>query len=643
MSISTKYGQIELLTQDIHDMHHKCVTKTLTLNDAKSVVTPYKVIKNKKTFDKDYVIIINKDELKKGYIEYHEKSKISKIARPVMYLVSTLKSIDKLLYLNNYIKAKFDVNTFKLLSYRFSQFILVRDHLYDMIENDFENAKLWITEMYVDCDNIIENMTQYYNDRVKNDVKHLNTINEIINNNIDVIDNIVKYIYTESAKYNNETNFLSVVEILKDTEIKEKVKKCLMYEFDMYPIFFSGKEVEQHMLLHTFDMNAIDKNNENLFTLAIKVNNTILVEFLLNNGTDLIPKSKLSSRELSREFFKNIYKEENNNLHLFHDSVPESILCDVIIKNEYTHMREILYNYCVNIVDQYDNTPSHFIHKINLKDCKELLEYKPNLNLLNDNGKTPLMVACSSTNNDNLLFLIENYRKYNINLETIGHNGKTVLFEAVERYKQYKEYNIINVIKALVKQGANINVVNKNGHGLLFHLMFDKEIELIEYFLNLNIKTNEEMLSLANKLKAFDIMELLLNYGVKPSKEIFDVDNVHVIEAIIKNNPELLDEMISINIKSERKLNVKYLLSLSKIDTTPYLHDIANFNFDTTLDENITNKQNNRNEIFNLLLNDRVNITKKDNKQKDVLEIIQKNQNHVLFKSIREFNVKSRL
>jgi ankyrin repeat protein len=166
------------------------------------------------------------------------------------------------------------------------------------------------------------------------------------------------------------------------------------------------------------------------------------------------------------EYLKNIKKKLErkylSNLKLYIDDFSEDLL---ILINQY---RENVFANYVNI--------NKIIHQAielnNLEVLYYIVENGADVNLLNYDGNTPLLMAIEQQNLEIIQYLVENGA--DVNLE----NGDryTPLLMAIEQQN-------LEIIQYLVENGADVNLEYSDGYSpILLATMIDNE-EIIDYLM----------------------------------------------------------------------------------------------------------------------------------------------------------------
>lgn len=107
-----------------------------------------------------------------------------------------------------------------------------------------------------------------------------------------------------------------------------------------------------------------------------------------------------------------------------------------------------------------DRNPINYASAYGLTDIVTILiEYKPNMMLLNAYGGTPLIPACEEGHYEVAKLLLE---KTNVNVNHINNLGYTAIYEVV--FTKGRSPIYVDIAKLLIKHGANINIPDKDGN-----------------------------------------------------------------------------------------------------------------------------------------------------------------------------------
>ena len=224
---------------------------------------------------------------------------------------------------------------------------------------------------------------------------------------------------------------------------------------------------------------------------------------------------------------------------------------------------------------------------------KILKEAGADINVKNDYGITPLMVACSrGTNIEVIDYLIEN----GANIKQLDHYGSDAFMYAMANSN-------INIIKHLVDLGADIHTKSGNGENILMAaLEKGADLEKIKYILSLGIDINEkskdgeQAISKATYSNPnLDVLDFLVKNGADLSfKANFDSGVNLLFYAAHNENEEIIEYLI------KKGLDIN---SPSRAGETPLLAAARNPNIN----------------VFKKLIESGADINVKDNKDMDAL------------------------
>ena len=310
------------------------------------------------------------------------------------------------------------------------------------------------------------------------------------------------------------------------------------------------------------------------------------IETLINNGnlkaiqklSDLSPVNKkqenllhISARHNQAKITKYLLQKKlSPNIKNNHGKTPFSIACST--GNIELAEPFLLYDIDINSQDKLGNTPLH--QAVNSPEItKLLLENKANPYILNDYEQSPFE---NSYKNPKTL---EEYLKYGVNPNTENKNSQTLMHRSIkdgnikvaQLLKNYDgDINYIdkdgkspifyghdlNSFKWLIKNGAKINIRDKNGQTPLHQKVKESHINsaiiLTKLGANPNIEDNNHLPPLAYA-KSVKMMQALLNAGANPnvitpkgSTILHNCSKGNIIEAVyyltqFKADPNILD------------------------------------------------------------------------------------------------------
>lgn len=146
-------------------------------------------------------------------------------------------------------------------------------------------------------------------------------------------------------------------------------------------------------------------------------------------------------------------------------------------------------------VDAVGSRGQTLLHRASF-DCKTaavklILKHKPNVNLKDKDGQTPLLFSCSKGDLDSVVSLLE--RKANVNIG--DNNNHTPLFEATRN-------NHLEVVKVLLSHGADPNIVTSAYHFSPLHkAQYRETVKVLVDFgakIDATIKNNDTALTWAS-------------------------------------------------------------------------------------------------------------------------------------------------
>lgn len=195
------------------------------------------------------------------------------------------------------------------------------------------------------------------------------------------------------------------------------------------------------------------------------------------------------------------------------------------------------------------------------------------LNIRDDQGNTPLMVACSRKNITVVKYLLRN----NANVNAVNNiNGMTALHICVQDIREKR--SLEQLIDLLVSCNADMNATSYQG-GVLFYSIILENLDgaaaLVRHGVDVNLRDERayvDNLSLAKRHGNLELVRLIVSAGFHFSNLAFDLkslraqpdDPVHDFLVHIKRTPLQLKEICRIKI---RKCLGNYLMS--KIDALP--------------------------------------------------------------------------
>lgn len=167
-----------------------------------------------------------------------------------------------------------------------------------------------------------------------------------------------------------------------------------------------------------------------------------------------------------------------------------------------------------------------------------LLEHNEiNINLTNDKGLTPFMVALIRGQND----IIKKILEYDFDVNVESDEGDVALFLAIKNGN-------LDIVKELVSKKADLHYQNKKGFTAMFFAANHGHTEIVAYLLEHNVAVDISSLIVAAKNSHFDTMKLLLAHlGDDHETKAFRISCAITAACNVSSkqyNPELLSLLI---------------------------------------------------------------------------------------------------
>jgi len=206
---------------------------------------------------------------------------------------------------------------------------------------------------------------------------------------------------------------------------------------------------------------------------------------------------------------------------------------------------------------------------------KILLEFNTNLNHKDIKYKTPLMIFCKY--NGNFPFFIDEFLKYNIDLNIIDKYGDTSINYLIKYFLKNNKNNLFENLYKLLNNGADLNILNKTDQWtpliMIIHIsLIHNNIDLIKWCYNAgaNIKQKD----IFNKYpihhlykcyysKKYNITDEFFNNAEK----LLNFDKIEKNYYIMRNNI-LNNDINKLLIENDnlKKLNYKLEIEKSKLE-----------------------------------------------------------------------------
>jgi ankyrin repeat protein len=276
----------------------------------------------------------------------------------------------------------------------------------------------------------------------------------------------------------------------QEQEQEPNSKRIKIEKYNSYTLSHLYKIQNVDMIkeyINTLNINDILDNQHNIISLFIKENDTYsyndlitIIDFFIGKGINLKMLNNFGFTPLivciNNKFIKLakilIEKEIgiNTETHLLFEAI--------IYKNLYEILKLILEKGINPNTLHYDMTPLMIASYHRRYDMVQLLlEFKTDINYLNNNCENALFFACNSSyNNTKPNFeIINSLIKHKININTKNNNGETPLFYATKLINKHNHLTIITLLEA----GADPNLTDIYGNNPLITLINDNINESI--------------------------------------------------------------------------------------------------------------------------------------------------------------------
>eukprot|EP00833_Pecoramyces_ruminatium_P018011 jgi/Orpsp1_1/1192043/evm.model.d7180000090145.2 len=431
----------------------------------------------------------------------------------------------------------------------------------------------------------------------------IETINLLMNMGANINFKMNKYLNGHSAldisiKIGNKDIILIFLnsDNLRINDLNKNFEAPLITLYKTYNYFLEDKIIlMKYFLQKDSNINICDRNGKSILLYALKNNSLELIKLLIENNKKYpinenlkILMFRYSIRSSNTDIFE--YLIDNYNINAFIDE----IIKEIIINDKLDLLKILISRDAIKNIKEENNLI--FLKEAIIFDNEKIIKYliKNKFKVYNINNEIIEIIICNNRLNI-LKILIPGY--LNINNEDI--DGNTALIYAIK-------YQNFEIIKYLVDNGADMNVVNKKIN-VIYHLINNNNIDILKYLVdnNLNINKkdqygqtllgysislkNEQIINfliqhnadfsgISNKIEILDLITKnnnlnLINFIVFNSgiyeilKEIIDKDRIDILKIIIDNN-------LDINIRDKNDNTIlMYAIEKRKINIIKYLID----------------------------------------------------------------------
>lgn len=310
-----------------------------------------------------------------------------------------------------------------------------------------------------------------------------------------------------------------------------------------YACKFGHDNVVSILITANANINIRDQDCNTPLYIACNYSNQNIVKLLIDAGANVDAKNSelrtaLSiASEIGLIDIVNILLNAGANVN----TVDEYLKTAIHYAAEFGHNNLILKLSSVNIIHTNFikiRSPLHWIALTGqLEICKILIENGDDINALDTNNDSPLILACIA----NKFEIIELLIAHDASIDIVNNNGKTCLHYIDNRYKN-------KISEKLIKKLFE-NIINNNISEII--LLSNLGIDI-----NCTDQINNTPLFYACQLNLDKVVELLMSIGANPS-----LQNIHGINPIMETscsgNIEILRMLIFNNCKSAYDLSIK--------------------------------------------------------------------------------------
>jgi ankyrin repeat protein len=242
-------------------------------------------------------------------------------------------------------------------------------------------------------------------------------------------------------------------------------------------------KVNMDNIINQLIKNNIIENQKSALTWAVKEAYFDMVKYLVENGANI--NNDILHQTVSRTYIYQTHIEivdylikHGADINKIDEYMGYTPLCCAI-----HHGCLEMVKYLIENGANTNNNNLHIACRYNhFEIVKYLVELGVDVNSMDNNGTTPLILASKNKNIDMVKYLVEHKADVNPNFliyEYLPLNDKTGPLHWASMN------GMLNIVKYLVEHGAHTDVVNNDGYTPLDYAKYFRHLDVIEYLLNL--------------------------------------------------------------------------------------------------------------------------------------------------------------
>jgi ankyrin repeat protein len=347
-----------------------------------------------------------------------------------------------------------------------------------------------------------------------------------------------------AAEYNNNPE---IIKVLLKNGADVKVKGVNEAPLALFAAENENLEVVKTLVGEGMETNVNDYHYNTALMLAAERNaNPEVISYLINRGSNLEATDKWGGTVFERA----AYNENEKIMKLIIDksSYMEKVKRKKYLKSALETAKEYNKNKkIIEIIESQIRKDYNLLDALEADDkeiFKELLEKDVRVNIRDEDGYTPLMIALSREYEINIIKKLLN-KGAKINSRNI--NGVTPIHFASANHSD------LDVFKLLINNGANIKSRTKAGEDVLIGASYNENPEILNYILtkkefDINKKYEHNRTVLSHILKNYGKLKnirTIINAGAEINIKEKAEGKTPLMVAAAESNPEIIKFLLS--------------------------------------------------------------------------------------------------